>query len=98
MRIADDQALIQAFASELKAGRARLLISQEELAGLADVNRTFVGKIETGLNQPSLCTFVKIARGLGMDPAELLANTMKRAVKERRQIALTEKRNSLKID
>lgn len=85
MRTVEEEALIQAFASEVKAGRGRLSISQEELAGLADINRTFVGKIETGKNQPSLFTFVKIAAGLGMDPVELLQNTMKREAKERKK-------------
>lgn len=82
MRTVNDQVLMEAFATELKAARSRLSISQEELAGLAEVNRTFVGKIETGVNQPSLCTLVRLARGLGMEPAELLANTVAREAKE----------------
>ena len=82
MRTVDDLALMKAFATELKVARARLSISQEELAGLADVNRTFVGKIETGVNQPSLCTLVRLAGGLGMEPSELVANTIARQAKE----------------
>ena len=93
MRNVNDEALIQALASEIKAGRTRLSISQEELAGLAEINRTFIAKIETGRNQPSLCTFVRIAKGLGMEPVDLLESTMRREVKERKRMLLAEKRS-----
>jgi transcriptional regulator with XRE-family HTH domain len=46
----------------LKAHRARLRISQEKLAHLADVDRTYVGKVERATLNP---TIYRINRLLG---------------------------------
>lgn len=78
MRTVDDQALVNAFAIEIKVARAHLKISQEELAARAGVNRTFVGKIETGVNQPALCTVFRLAAGLGIDATTLIDRVVKR--------------------
>jgi transcriptional regulator with XRE-family HTH domain len=49
-------------ATVLRGYRERLRLSQEDLAHRADVDRTYVGKMERGLLNP---TFVRIARLLG---------------------------------
>lgn len=82
MRSAQNPALLKALAGELKARRAVLKISQEELAHRADLNRTFIGKIEVAANQPSLTAFFGLASGLGISPADLIEGVTVRYLKE----------------
>ena len=49
-------------ATVLRGYRERLRLSQEDLAHRADVDRTYVGKMERGLLNPN---FVRIPRLLG---------------------------------
>lgn len=51
--------------------------SQEVLAELANLNRTYVGEIERGSVIPSIVTLEKLARALHTTPAELLADCEK---------------------
>lgn len=83
MRKAQDARVIKAAATEIKARRGRLDISQEELAHRADVHRTFVAKLEVGKSQPSLAVFVRIAEALEVDAAELIGSVLKRSRRER---------------
>ncbi|MDB5874660.1 MAG: helix-turn-helix domain protein [Ramlibacter sp.] len=77
-----DDPLINAFASELKGRRQAIGISQEELAHRAQVNRTYVAKLELGQNQPTLTTLSRLAAGLSMGLVELIEGTLKRRPKE----------------
>src|SRR5881409_106230 len=52
------------FATTLKAYRARLGISQEELAGRAGLHRTYVSDIERGARNLSLQSIDKLAKAL----------------------------------
>ncbi len=72
MRTTQNLDLMQAFAMEVKARRGELGISQEELAHRADVNRTFVAKVELAQNQPSLTVLYKLSTGLELELPELL--------------------------
>ena len=47
-------------------------ISQEALALLADVDRTFVSQIEREIANPSLKTLCQLAAALQVDPVALL--------------------------
>lgn len=82
MRSDLDFALLRSFAAELKSRRTELGISQEQLALRAEVNRTFVGKIETGKNQPSLAVMYRLSEGLECDLPDLLKSVLKRYRKE----------------
>lgn len=79
-----DPALLKSLAAEIKARRAKLEISQEELAHRCELQPLFIVRMETGANQPSLTAFVRLAHGLGLEPDELLAAVMKRYRKEHR--------------
>jgi transcriptional regulator with XRE-family HTH domain len=79
-----DPALMKSLAAELKARRADLKISQEELAHRAGFGPLFIARLETCQNQPSLTAFVNLAKGLGAKPADLLAAVMARHKKEAR--------------
>lgn len=57
--------------------RVRLLreerhLSQEELAELANLHRTYIGQIERAEKNVSIQTIEKIAEAFGMTPSELL--------------------------
>ena len=70
--------LMRAFAAELRAQRHLVGVSQEELAYLAGVNRTFVAKLELAQNQPTLTVLLKIAEGLRVQLPELIEATLNR--------------------
>jgi transcriptional regulator with XRE-family HTH domain len=73
-----DHALLQAFASELKAQRSALKLSQEEFAHRADVNRTYVAKLELAQNQPTLCVLHRLAVALNNELPDLVQAVMLR--------------------
>lgn len=73
-----DDALLKAFAAELKARRAVSGLSQEELAHRADVNRTYVAKLELAQNQPTLGVMHQLASALNCELPELLQAALMR--------------------
>jgi transcriptional regulator with XRE-family HTH domain len=56
----------------IRALREERDISQEELAGRADIHRNYMSQIEGGKRNLSLYNFVKIARALRVSPSKLL--------------------------
>lgn len=62
-------------------------ISQEQLALRAEVNRTFVGKMETAKNQPTLAVMYRLSEGLECEMPELLSSVLKRYRKEVRHLS-----------
>ena len=49
-------------------------MSQEELAHLAHVDRTFVSRAERGVCQPALATVLLLAQALNVSAASLVAS------------------------
>jgi transcriptional regulator with XRE-family HTH domain len=47
--------------------------SQEQLAGRAEVNRSYLGEVERGAVMPSLATAAKLAAALGLSLSTLIA-------------------------
>jgi len=68
----------QVFAANLRRLRHEKGFSQEVLADLADVNRTYVSKLETGATYVGLEIIAKLADVLGTEPAELLKRAPRR--------------------
>ncbi|HLK83380.1 MAG TPA: helix-turn-helix transcriptional regulator [Xanthobacteraceae bacterium] len=62
----------QVFAANLRRLRHAKALSQENLAYEAEVNRTYVSKIEKGATWVGLEIIVKLAAVLEVEPAELL--------------------------
>ena len=56
----------------LRATRVRRRLSQEALAELAGLNRTYLGEIERGDAIPSIVTLQKLADALGDPLSELI--------------------------
>lgn len=73
-----DEALVEAFAAELRARRSVLKLSQEELAHRADVNRTYIAKLELAQNQPTLSVLLRLALALNHELPELIQATLLR--------------------
>ena len=60
------------FAEKLQKLRKERGLSQEALALLCDIDRTYIGRIENMKRNPSLEILNKIAKGLGIKLIELL--------------------------
>nr|WP_251011013.1 helix-turn-helix transcriptional regulator [Variovorax paradoxus] len=76
--------MLKALASELKARRAALGMSQDDLAFSSEMNRTFVAKLELAKTSPSLTSLFKLSIGLDVEPWELVLAIQKRFEMERR--------------
>jgi transcriptional regulator with XRE-family HTH domain len=73
--------LRQVFAFNLRRLRHAKKLSQEDLAYEANVNRTYMSKLEKGGSYPGLEIIGKLAAVLGVEPAELLKPPSKRRVR-----------------
>lgn len=64
---------LQIFGNHLRNLRLQRSISQEKLAELADLHRTYVGDIERGRRNPTLLSLIKIAAALDVTVSELIS-------------------------
>ncbi|OPH84521.1 helix-turn-helix domain-containing protein [Nitrobacter vulgaris] len=71
----------QVFAANLRRIRHEKGISQEELAYEAEVNRTYMSKVEKGDTWVGLEIMVKLSDALGVEPADLLQRPPRRGRK-----------------
>jgi len=65
----------QAFGDAVRTARLARGIAQEELAALAGIERSHMGKMERGEHLPTLALILKVAKALKMGAAELMATT-----------------------
>ena len=74
MKFTDKEKLeiLQQFAQNVRVHRERLGVSQEKLAELSDLHRTYIGSIERSEKIPSLITIVKIAKALKINISQLI--------------------------
>ncbi len=64
--------LTQILADNIRAYRKTKHISQEELADMCDLHRTYVGSVERGERNVTLSTLETLAAALGVSVPELL--------------------------
>lgn len=64
--------LRQIFADNLRQARRRKDLSQEALADLAGIDRTYVSALERQVYSASIDTIEKLAEVLGVEPTHLL--------------------------
>lgn len=62
-----------AFGSIVRAERMKREIAQDEFALLANIDRSYFGKLERGERQPSLALILRISAGLELSASALLA-------------------------
>jgi transcriptional regulator with XRE-family HTH domain len=60
------------FGARLRALRAEQHLSQEELASLAELDRSYVGQVERGERNIALVNICKLANALRVSPADLM--------------------------
>ncbi len=60
------------FGERVRQRRHELGASQEELADACGLHWTFVGQVERGRRNISLHNILKLAKGLAIDPGDLL--------------------------
>jgi len=63
--------ILKGFGNHLKATRNTKGLSQEKLAHIADLDRTYVSGVERGLRNISLVNICKLAKALDIPPTEL---------------------------
>lgn len=68
-----DAGVATAFGSVVREARLAAGISQETLALIAVVERSYLGRVERGQSQPTLNLVLKIAAALGYEAAVLVA-------------------------
>ena len=66
------RSVVDRFPDVLRKVRIENGLSQEELADLAGLHRTYISQIERGLKSPSLRSLEQIANGLGITLSEML--------------------------
>lgn len=64
-----------AFGQVIERLRRECGLSQEKLALAAELNRTFVWRIERGEQNPSLDSLFRLAKALELDPEDLITET-----------------------
>lgn len=64
--------LVSIFAANIRRHRLALGLSQEELAELAGVHRTYVGMLERGEKNVTIYNIERVAKALGVPPDTLL--------------------------
>ena len=61
------------FGRNLRAHRVRRRLSQEELAELSGLHRTYISGLERGIRNPSIAIVARLADALEIEPGLLLA-------------------------
>jgi transcriptional regulator with XRE-family HTH domain len=64
--------LRRSFAANLRREREALGLSQQALANLAGLHRTYVGSVERGERNISIDSVEALARALGVEAADLM--------------------------
>jgi transcriptional regulator with XRE-family HTH domain len=69
--------LKRSLAHSVKLRRKELGLSQEELADMAEIDRTYASQIERGVANPSLEVLYRVARSLEIDLPVLMTVSVK---------------------
>lgn len=75
MASADGSDIGEIFGGVLQRRRQAVGITQEELAFRAEVDRTFVSRLERGIRQPTITTLIGLATALNVSAADLVRET-----------------------
>ncbi|HEX5219294.1 MAG TPA: helix-turn-helix transcriptional regulator [Verrucomicrobiae bacterium] len=69
----DEKKLQRAFGLAVRRARERLDVSQDKLAELASLHRTYIGSVERGERNVSLINIATLAKALRTTPTKLMA-------------------------
>lgn len=73
MRPSRNTLLLQALGAALKERRGELNLTQEDVAGSAEIDRPFVTLIESARKQPTVSVLWRLAAAVQLTPADLVA-------------------------
>lgn len=76
---------MQAMAVEIKVRREELALTQEDLAGRAQLDRPYISLMEVARKQPTLSVLYKIAAGLDFTLADFVERVEQRYLRELRK-------------
>ena len=63
---------LKTFGARVRLRRHELGFSQEELAGISGLHRTYIGSLERGERNIALANIIRLANALELDPSELV--------------------------
>ncbi|AJJ61724.1 helix-turn-helix transcriptional regulator [Yersinia enterocolitica] len=69
-----EEKILKAFGRKLNSLRIERKLSQEKIAELAQLDRTYISSVERGRRNISLLNIYKLATALDVSPDSLLAN------------------------
>jgi transcriptional regulator with XRE-family HTH domain len=68
----DSEEVLESFGKRVQQERLKLKLSQEKLAEIACLDRTYISSMERGCRNVSLLNIVKVANALSIPPSTLL--------------------------
>ena len=71
--------IIKVFGQILRELRVSKQLSQEKLAELADLDRTYISLLERGQRQPTIRTLFQIAKALNIKPSKIIETVEEKA-------------------
>lgn len=78
MRPSRNALLLQALGTTLKERRGELKLTQEDVAGAAEIDRPFITLIESAAKQPTISVLWRLAAAVELTPAEFIARVDQR--------------------
>ena len=72
------ETVAKAFGEVLRTRRKEKGLSQEKLAEMCDLDRTYISMLERGIHQPSLTAFLRLAQAVEVSAAELVDAVQKK--------------------
>lgn len=69
-----DEIVLLNFGRKVHSIRTSQNISQEKLAEMSDLDRTYISSVERGQRNISILNIIKISSALGIDASSLLEN------------------------
>lgn len=84
--------ILRSFGARIRARRLELGLSQEKLAELAGLHRTYIGSVERGERNVSLLNIRQIALALKLDPSDLVATKNSHSVSKASRVSKARRR------
>ena len=78
MRPSRNALLLQALGTTLTERRGELQLTQEDVAGVAEIDRPFITLIESAVKQPTISVLWRLAAAVDLTPAEFIARVDER--------------------
>jgi transcriptional regulator with XRE-family HTH domain len=75
--------IMAAFGQRMREVRLKVGVSQEKLAELAGLHRTYVSTVERGLKNISIVNIARLAAALNVEPADLMPPLPKKPARPR---------------